>query len=182
MYFNTGTIFTAALLLASEVAIASPAVTSDGKVLLTRAALTTDQQNALDAHNKARAGRSVPALQWDTDLQSAAQSYANTMASTGAFKHSGVGGENLFYERGGTYPNPLKDGTVAWLNEAPNYHNETIPQGSFESYGHYSMYCSRRSMIHGLTQARSSPMLVEGYHQGWRGFCHCLQRSRLCCR
>lgn len=35
----------------------------------------------------------------------------------------------------------LTDATRAWLNEAPNYHGENIPDGDFGSYGHYTQVC-----------------------------------------
>ncbi|TPX12382.1 uncharacterized protein E0L32_007029 [Thyridium curvatum] len=154
MYFKFNTVFTTAVLLLSGLSNATPSAVRENKLVARN--LTTDQQNALAIHNSARAAKSLPALQWDAGLQSAAQSYANTMASTGAFKHSGVGGENLFYERGGRYPNPLQDGARAFVNEAPNYHNEAIPQGNFEAYGHYTQVMWNSTTKVGMASATGS--------------------------
>lgn len=169
MYFKISTVFTTALLLLTEITSAAPAVSADQANVLEARALTSDQQMALNVHNSARSSKRVPALQWDASLASAAQSYANTLASTGQFKHSGVGGENLFYERGGTYPQPLLDASKAWIAEKPNYHNEVIPQGNFEAYGHYSMRSPEPATIVflelcRLTSCSRSSMCLEGYH------------------
>lgn len=32
----------------------------------------------------------------------------------------------------------LVEGSVAWINEKPNYHGQNIPDGNFSSYGHYT--------------------------------------------
>ncbi|KAJ9130839.1 hypothetical protein NKR23_g12006 [Pleurostoma richardsiae] len=118
-------------------------------------ALTADQTAALAAHNSARAAKKVPALAWDATLASAAQTYAEKLAKTGTFAHSGVAGENLFWESpaGKT---PLTDATKAWLAEAPNYHNEVIPQGSFAQYGHYTQCMWKSTTKVGLGSAKDS--------------------------
>ncbi|TPX13057.1 uncharacterized protein E0L32_006483 [Thyridium curvatum] len=156
MYFKISTVFTTALLLLTEITSAAPAVSADQANVLEARALTSDQQMALNVHNSARSSRRVPALQWDASLASAAQSYANTLASTGQFKHSGVGGENLFYERGGTYPQPLLDASKAWIAEKPNYHNEVIPQGNFEAYGHYTQCVWKGTTKVGIASAKGA--------------------------
>jgi hypothetical protein len=54
--------------------------------------LTDEQRTALTAHNDARAQKTVPPLQWDAGLAADAQNYAQVLADTKDFKHSGVDG------------------------------------------------------------------------------------------
>jgi pathogenesis-related protein 1 len=100
------------------------------------ARLTTDQQSALDIQNKGRQGKSLPYLTWNTTLVVSAQQCANKIAASGNFAHC-QSGENLYAQYGSTAP-PQAAGAQAWMNEASDYHGEVIPQGNFESYGHYS--------------------------------------------
>ena len=104
------------------------------------ARLTDDQQKALDIHNKARQGKSLPLLTWDNTLVASAQACANKIASSGNFAHC-QSGENLYAQSGSSAP-PQAAGAQAWLNEASSYHGEVIPQGNFGAYGHYSKSCS----------------------------------------
>ncbi|KAK7720935.1 hypothetical protein SLS64_001228 [Diaporthe eres] len=100
----------------------------------------SDSQSALNAHNDARRsapGQQRPDLTWDDGLANDARQYAQHLADTKKFEHSGVNGqgENLFMSSGDA---SLTDATHAWLNEKPNYHGENIPDGDFGSYGHYT--------------------------------------------
>jgi pathogenesis-related protein 1 len=115
------------------------------------AGLTADQQKALDIHNKSRATKGLSALTWDNGLVSSAQACANKIASSGNFAHC-QSGENL-YGQTGSSTTPLAAGAQAWVNEAPNYHGEKIPDGNFGAYGHYSEYTntSRRCLSALLT-------------------------------
>ena len=56
------------------------------------------QNEMLKRHNDYRAKHGVPPLQLDAQLNNGAQQWANTLASTQQFKHSGVSGqgENLY--------------------------------------------------------------------------------------
>lgn len=82
-------------------------------------------------------GVSRPSLVWDKDIEKSAQAWADQLAASGQFEHSGgPNGENLFKM------SPFSAGTViiasqSWLNEASNYHGEPI-DGNFASYGHYT--------------------------------------------
>jgi pathogenesis-related protein 1 len=100
------------------------------------AALTADQQGALDAHNAARKTKNLPALTWDNSLVVTAQKCADKIAASGKFDHC-ESAENLYWE---TLPatSPMTDATKVWVNEKSNYHGEKIPDGNFQSYGHYS--------------------------------------------
>jgi uncharacterized protein YkwD len=76
-------------------------------------------------------------LVWDNGLANAASQWANEMARTGQFKHSGVSGqgENLY----GTTGSPsFAAASQTWVNEVGNYHGQSIGQGDFPKYGHYT--------------------------------------------
>lgn len=122
----------------------------------------SDSQSALNAHNdgkylpanllsltrdtdrptarRSAPGQKRPDLTWDDGLANDAKQYAQHLADTKKFEHSGVNGqgENLFMSSGNA---SLADATRAWLNEKPNYHGEKIPDGDFGSYGHYTQVC-----------------------------------------
>ena len=68
---------------------------------------TQFQQQALDTHNRLRAKDCASALQLDDNLNQIAQRYAQYLADTNQFKHSGNGyGENLYMVYGS---NPLNN-------------------------------------------------------------------------
>lgn len=102
--------------------------------------LTTDEQNALNAHNDARADVGTADLTWDASLAADALAYAKTLASSGTFQHSGVSdqGENLYMQSGsGT---PLLNAVNAFLEEKKLYNDEAITSTNYMSFGHYSTY------------------------------------------
>lgn len=124
--------------------------------------ITSDQKEALNRHNAARKAVKVAALKWDTKLEADALAYAKKIAKAGKMVHSEGKtrpgqGENLAYAWSSDgYKNPITAGTQSWyvnlsklhantangflrLNEKKKYKGETIPKGSFSSYGHYSM-------------------------------------------
>jgi len=100
-------------------------------------ALDGDQQQALDLHNQARAGKGVPGLWWDEGLARDAQDWANYLRGVGGLEHSTGGGENLYWQPW-TSGDSLAQASQAWINEASNYWGQAIGEGDFMSYGHYS--------------------------------------------
>src|SRR5438876_222502 len=82
-------------------------------------------------------GQSRPDLTWDDGLANDAQQYAQHLADTNTFEHSGFPGqgENLYMSSGDA---SLTDATNAWLGEKPSYDGQKIPEGDFSSYGHYT--------------------------------------------
>jgi len=99
--------------------------------------LSSDEKSALDKHNQARSIDGCAPLEWDDSLAASAASWAQQLTQIGHLQHS-QGGQNLYWSSadGGS---PLADGSQAWINEKSLYHGETIPNGNFEAYGHYSM-------------------------------------------
>ena len=108
---------------------------------------TDDARNALVIHNTARATQNLPVLTWDDDLSHQATEYANWLSTAGiGLQHSSGDsrtnqGENLFMENG--MQNPASVAAQSWVNEVANYHGETVADGDFESYGHYSKFSYR---------------------------------------
>ncbi|KAI7787541.1 scp-like extracellular protein [Diaporthe eres] len=137
----------------------------------------SDSQSALDAHNygdylpadlvspkrdanhlparRSAPGQQRPDLTWDDGLANDAKQYAQHLADTKKFEHSGVNGqgENLFMSSGDA---SLTDATHAWLNEKPNYHGENIPDGDFGSYGHYTQCIWPTTTKVGIASAKAS--------------------------
>ncbi|KAK2614150.1 hypothetical protein N8I77_001002 [Diaporthe amygdali] len=100
----------------------------------------SDNNSAVDAHNTARRsapGQNRPDLTWDDSLAQDAKTYAQHLADTNTFEHSGAAGqgENLYMSSGDA---SLTDAVNAWLDEKPNYNGQKIPDGNFGSYGHYT--------------------------------------------
>lgn len=100
--------------------------------------LTSDQQAALDAHNKARAEVGTANLSWDASLAADALAYAQTLASSGTFQHSGVSGqgENLYMQSSGS--TPLANAVASFLSEKSLYSGQAISSTNYQSFGHYS--------------------------------------------
>ncbi|KAF3025868.1 hypothetical protein G7054_g13190 [Neopestalotiopsis clavispora] len=99
--------------------------------------LTTDEQNALDAHNSARSDVGTSALVWDADLAAEAQTWAETIASQGSLTHSSVSdeGENLYMGYDST---PYASAVAAWVSEKSDYSGEAISSTNYMTFGHYT--------------------------------------------
>ncbi|RKU47096.1 hypothetical protein DL546_002920 [Coniochaeta pulveracea] len=142
---SLSSVFTTGLLLVSSISSVSAGATRY---------MSGDQQAALEAHNKGRATKNLSALQWDVSLANSAQTCADKIASTGNFAHC-QSGENLYAQSGGS-GNLYVNGVTAWLNEAPQYHNEKIPNGNFAGYGHYTQVMWKSTTRVGMAMAKGS--------------------------
>ncbi len=77
-------------------------------------------KGVLDVHNRARAEVGISPLKWNTNLANIASQYADTLAQSCNFGHSGNGyGENLFMGTKGAFT-PM-DGVREWVNEKKDY-------------------------------------------------------------
>ncbi|KAH8901301.1 PR-1-like protein [Thozetella sp. PMI_491] len=112
----------------------------------------SDQQNALAAHNAARAQFGEPPLKWDPGLAAAAQAYSAVLAELGKLQHGSVG-ENL-YSASPPNTHEFLSATNAWLAEKPNYDGEPIPQGPFSTYGHYTQCVWTDTLRVGMGQTK----------------------------
>lgn len=95
-----------------------------------------DAERPLQLHNLARASRRCKKLEWDYSLAREAESYAETLASTGILEHSGIGanGENLYFSNGDA---TFEDAVDSWLNEEKKYRGETIGEGNLHDWQHF---------------------------------------------
>ncbi|KAI0483595.1 glycoside hydrolase family 128 protein [Xylaria cf. heliscus] len=132
--------------LPGKASIASIAAVPENNILAVAefsatAALSTDQQKALNAHNEKRKAKGLKPLVWDNQLAKNAEAYAKHLAQIGKLQHSSGDqrpnqGENLAWASASS--TPLVMSANMWLAEEKNYHGEPIGQGDFGSYGHYT--------------------------------------------
>ncbi|MDF5711941.1 MAG: CAP family protein [Nostoc sp. S4] len=121
----------------------------------------------LAEHNKYRAEVGVPPLQWSENLAASAQKWANHLAATGTFEHSGAG-ENLASGTAGAYSvTQLID---LWGHEKKNFKNGIFPDvsttGHWENVGHYTQVVWRktREVGCGLASGHGKDFLVCHYN------------------
>jgi pathogenesis-related protein 1 len=101
-------------------------------------------QQALAAHNRARAEAGATPLMWSKDLAVYAQEWADHLASTSRRMehrpHSGKWkqeyGENLFMGTAGYYG--FSDAVALWHKEESAYHGQAIDIATINAYGHYT--------------------------------------------
>ncbi|KAF3806039.1 Pathogenesis-related protein PR-1 type [Colletotrichum gloeosporioides] len=141
---------------------AAPATTSSAPAAAATTAasssgsLTSDQQAALDAHNKARAEVGTPNLVWDETLAANAQEWATHLTSVGSLTHSQVSdqGENLYMQSGGDSPN--LNAVNAFVSEKSEYNGETISSTNYMSFGHYTQVVWKSTTKVGMATATDS--------------------------
>ncbi|KAI0873424.1 glycoside hydrolase family 128 protein [Hypoxylon argillaceum] len=131
------------------------------------AALNSDQQKALNAHNDKRKAKGLNPLAWDNQLANNAEAYAKHLAQIGKLEHSSGDqrpnqGENLAWASASS--TPLIMAANMWLAEEKNYHGEPIGQGDFGSYGHYTqcMWKSTTRVGMGLAKDAKGGVYVVG--------------------
>jgi hypothetical protein len=99
-------------------------------------------QEILTAHNRFRAEVGVPPLEWSDVLTNHAQKYANYLAATNSFQHSGtkVEGENLWMGTSGFFS--FTQMIRAFGSEKQFYKSGAFPNisntGKWEDAGHYT--------------------------------------------
>ncbi|XDG09819.1 hypothetical protein ABKA04_009434 [Annulohypoxylon sp. FPYF3050] len=123
------------------------------------AALSGDQQKALDLHNNKRKAKGLKPLAWDNQLAKNAEDYAKHLAQIGKLEHSPGNqrpnqGENLAWASSSNAP--LAQAANMWLDEEKNYHGEPIGQGDFGSYGHYTQCMWKSTTKLGMASAKDA--------------------------
>ncbi|KAK5455986.1 hypothetical protein LTS15_005305 [Exophiala xenobiotica] len=124
--------------------------------------LNPHQASALQMHNDARraisaqTGHSRPDLSWDHGLEASAQRWADHLAQTESFDHSGTPnvGENLYV----IFPASIATvmaATQGWLDEAQYYHGQPI-DGDFAQYGHYTQIIWPTTTLVGIAAANTA--------------------------
>ena len=115
--------------------------------------ISTDEQMLLNEHNRLRSELYLDSpMVWDSNLAQASQDYANYLAQTGLFEHSGgMGyGENLALTYSDT---PYQDALYLWESEAPYYDYYTNSCASGKVCGHYTQMIWRDSTHLGCGKA-----------------------------
>ncbi|KAI0138801.1 SCP-like extracellular protein [Pestalotiopsis sp. NC0098] len=117
--------------------------------------LTTDEQNALDAHNSARSDVGTAALTWDSGLAAEAQTWAETIAAQGSLEHSSTSdeGENLYMGYDST---PYTSAVAAWVDEKSSYSGEAITSTNYMTFGHYTQVVWKDTTAVGMGSATGS--------------------------
>ena len=124
-------------------------------------------QAILSAHNSYRAQVGVPPLQWSDSLAASAQVWANHLAATGTFEHSGAG-ENLAEGTAGAFS--LTQLVDMWGNEEQNFKEGTFPDvsttGNWEDVGHYTQVVWRNTteVGGGMASGQGNDVLVCHYN------------------
>ncbi|KAI1097599.1 glycoside hydrolase family 128 protein [Jackrogersella minutella] len=123
------------------------------------AALSPDQQKALDIHNNKRKTKGLKPLTWDNQLTKNAEGYAKHLAAIGKLEHSPGDqrpnqGENLAWASSSS--TPLTMAANLWIGEEKNYHGEPIGQGDFGSYGHYTQCMWKSTTKLGMASAKDA--------------------------
>jgi len=119
---------------------------------------TKFEVDALNAHNKYRKRHTVPPLELSKDLCDVAQEYANHLARTNTFEHSGdpVYGENLYWSWSSD-PGWVLTGDEpvdSWYDEKKGYNYGREPRDS-ES-GHFTQLVWAKSLHLGVGVTTSS--------------------------
>lgn len=95
----------------------------------------------VDTHNQYRDEVGVPPLQWSETLAESAQAWADHLAATNTFGHSGDDyGENIWQGSAGAFS--LTDMVESWGSEKENFTNGIFPDvsttGNWADVGHYT--------------------------------------------
>lgn len=163
---------------ATTATTAAAAVESSSGTTTPASGLTTDEQNALDAHNAARSAVGEAALTWDATLASAAQTWANHLGAQGPgiLEHDTTG-ENLYWQS--TSDNPFTNAANAWIAEKSSYNGEAIPSSGDAKWMHYCkcfffssgvLPTSKRNFRF-FTNKFNSSSYLGFHHQGGYGYC-----------
>ncbi len=124
-------------------------------------------QAILAAHNKYRAEVGVPPLQWSESLAASAQQWANHLAATGTFEHSGAA-ENLAEGSAGAFS--VAQLVDIWGGEKQYFRNGNFPNisstGNWENAGHYTQVVWRNTteVGCGLARGNGNDVLVCHYN------------------
>lgn len=106
-------------------------------------------QEILNAHNSYRAEVGVPPLSWSDTLASHAQEWANHLAATQSFEHSGADGEgeNLWMGTSGSFS--LTQMVEGWGSEKQYFVMGIFPDvsntGNWADVGHYTQVVWRNT-------------------------------------
>lgn len=137
----------------------SPTATSKAKAVDNARSLAQFGQEATERHNKYRAVHGAKPLTLDTQLSKHAQKYAEKLANSCTFQHSGdpVYGENLYWAWSSDPAFALKgaEAVDSWYEESLQCYNYSHEPTDTES-GHFTQLVWKRSERLGVGLAKSS--------------------------
>ncbi|HCA95824.1 MAG TPA: hypothetical protein DEP38_14640 [Cyanobacteria bacterium UBA9226] len=95
----------------------------------------------LNAHNKYRTEVNIPGLTWSDEVAKSAQKWADNLAATNSFEHSGTNyGENIWQGTANAYTQT--DMVDGWGSEKKDFKYGTFPDvsstGDWSDVGHYT--------------------------------------------
>ncbi len=138
--------------------------------------LATLHSSTVSQHNTYRAVHHAPDLTSDNSLKSSAQDWANQLASTGVFEHSGVSGvgENLYVSYT-TQPSIIADTLAtsaiqAWYEEVADY-NYANP-GFSSATGHFTQVVWQGSTQLGCGAAQGAKTINGRQYNAFYVVCH----------
>ncbi len=141
--------------------------TSDSGSGLTRAEI----DRLLEGHNRLRAQKGVPDLQWSEELAGYAQAWANRLGSNGCrLEHrpdegewKQIYGENI--SAGSPGSRSIDDALKGWESEKSRYRGEPISNDNFADVGHYTQMVWRNTTRLGCGKAtcRTKTIIVCNY-------------------
>lgn len=105
--------------------------------------------DCISAHNSYRQAVGDPDLSWSNDLANSAQNWANCLAQTGQFQHSGTAGvgENIAMGTQGAFS--ASQFVQMWGDEQKNFVPGTFPDvsktGNWADVGHYTQIVWRQT-------------------------------------
>lgn len=138
--------------------------------------LPTLHSSTLSQHNDYRALHHAPALTSSNSLERSAQDWANQLASTGAFEHSGASGvgENLYASyttQSSIATNTLATGAVqAWYEEVENYNYEN--PGFSSATGHFTQVVWQGTTQLGCGAAQGTKTINGRRYNAFYVVCH----------
>lgn len=122
-----------------------------------------DLESSIAAHNNARLQKGCGPLQWHDGLAHDAEVYAHKLAGMNMLQHAHTQGqgENLYMS---TSDASFEQAVHAWLDEGTKYQGESIAEGNFSDWGHYSKPAFRSCVLPCiLTIADSSVPLARDH-------------------
>jgi len=127
---------------------------------------------SLAVHNKYRAQVGVSGLQWSSSLASSAQSWANTLASSNSFQHSGRSGENLAKGTSSAYN--VEKLTELWADERRYFISgrafpDVSTTGNWVDVGHYTQMIWRGTTTVGCATAAGGGNTILVCHYSGSG-------------
>jgi uncharacterized protein YkwD len=156
--FSMHTLVNSVLLLVTSLLLSPRAVPPT-----TGSNVASDQaQVSLDFQNAKRREVGVPPLEWSPELASAAQKWADHLATDRgcALEHSENGkyGENLFGGRGAAFT--ALDAAQKWYSEIEKYKYGAVTDANWNQAGHYTQMVWKTTTKVGMGRATCSGGLV----------------------